>query len=104
MLAYRTSVDRYAAKMRIRNARFPDGIQGVKYPGCAGFPQPAGEPGPDERRAEEKERAFLRTSRPHPSALCDRNRRAPTSIAFTCDRPCRGAQEAARPDGEHDNS
>ena len=103
MLAYRTSVDRYAAKMRIRNARFPDSIQGVKHPGCAGFPQPAGEPGPDERRAEEKERAFLRrlarTRPPYVTGIA-----GAYLLAFTCDRPCRGAQEAARTDGEHDIS
>ena len=103
MLAYRTSVDRYAAKMRIRNARFPDAIQGVKHPGGAGFPQPAGEPGPDERRAEEEEQAFLRnlarTRPPYVTGIA-----GAYLLAFTCDRPCRGARQAARTDGEHDIS
>ncbi|MDE0702606.1 MAG: terminase small subunit, partial [Rhodospirillaceae bacterium] len=101
MLAHRTSVDRYAAKLRVRNARFPDSIQGVKYPGCAGFPQPAGEPGPEERRAEAEERAFLRTLArtrpPYVTGIAGRYLHA-----FAYDRPCRGAREAAHTDGEHD--
>ena len=103
MLAYRTFVDRYAAKMRTRNADFPDSIQGVKHAGGAGFPQPAGEPGPDERRAEEEEQAFLRylarTRPPYVTGIA-----GAYLLAFTCDRPCRGAREAARTDGEHDIS
>ena len=103
MLAYRSFVDRYIAQMRSRNADFPDSIQEVKGAGCAGFPQPAGEPGADERRAEEKERAFLRhLARTRPPLA--------TGIAgaylydFVYARPCRGAQEAAHTDGEHDIS
>ncbi len=103
MLAYRSFFDRYIAQMRSRNADFPDSIQEVKSAGCAGFPQPAGEPGADERRAEEKERAFLRhLARTRPPLA--------TGIAgaylydFVYARPCRGARDAAHAGGEHDIS
>ncbi len=103
MLAYRSFLDRRIAQMRSRNVDFPDSIQEVKRAGCAGFPQPAGEPGADERRAEEKERAFLgHLARTRPPLA--------TGIAgaylydFVYARPCRGARDAAHSDGEHDVS
>ena len=103
MRAYRSFVDRYAAQLRSRNVDFPDSIQTVKRAGCAGFPQPAGEPGADERRAEAKERAFLgHLARTRPPLA--------TGIAgaylydFVYARPCRGARDAAHTDGEHDIS
>lgn len=103
MLAYRSFVDLCNAQLRTRNVEFPDNIQEVKRAGCAGFPQPAGEPGADERRAEAKERAFLEhLARTRPPLA--------TGIAgnylynFVYARPCRGARDAAPPEGEHDNS
>ena len=104
MRAYRSFVDRYAAQLRSRkNVDFPNSIQTIKRAGCAGFPQPAGEPGADERRAEEKERAFLgHLARTRPPLA--------TGIAgaylydFVYARPCRGARDAAHTDGEHDIS
>ncbi len=103
MLAYRSFVDLCNAQLRTRNVEFPDNIQEVKHAGCAGFPQPAGEPGADERRAEAEERAFLKhLARTRPPLA--------TGIAgaylynFVYARPCRGARDAAHTDSEHDIS